>query len=396
MTRVGLIFRATLLAAGQLTALLLAPTELAAQQVARDRDSIRVTPDQMHQLQIVAVEQYSFVKQKSAIGQIAFNEDTSTVVLTPFSGRVTRLLASVGDSVKRGTRLLEIDSPEALPPQNDFVAASTALNKARSQLALAVTVEQRHRTLYENKAGALKDWQQAQSQLIAAQSDVRAAETTLDAARHRLRILGRAEDDIAALQNRGTVSRTMTIEAPIDGTVIARKVGPGQQVRSDSNEALYTIADLSTMWLKAYVPESDIAFVKIGQEIEVRVSALPERVFRARITAVGAASDAQTRRVIVRSEIANPDGILKSEMFATFQIRASIDNALAVPVSALVREGDVAALWVEQSDDPLLFKRRKVTIGIEQNDRIEIRDGISLDERVVARGAIFIDNEARQ
>lgn len=396
MTRVGLIFRATLLAAGQLTALLLAPTELAAQQVARDRDSIRVTPDQMHQLQIVAVEQYSFVKQKSAIGQIAFNEDTSTVVLTPFSGRVTRLLASVGDSVKRGTRLLEIDSPEVLPPQNDFVAASTALNKARSQLALAVTVEQRHRTLYENKAGALKDWQQAQSQLIAAQSDVRAAETTLDAARHRLRILGRAEDDIAALQNRGTVSRTMTIEAPIDGTVIARKVGPGQQVRSDSNEALYTIADLSTMWLKAYVPESDIAFVKIGQEIEVRVSALPERVFRARITAVGAASDAQTRRVIVRSEIANPDGILKSEMFATFQIRASIDNALAVPVSALVREGDVAALWVEQSDDPLLFKRRKVTIGIEQNDRIEIRDGISLDERVVARGAIFIDNEARQ
>lgn len=396
MTRLGLISRATLLAAGQLMTLLLASSELAAQQASRDRDSIRVTPDQMHQLQIVTVEPYSFVRQKSAIGQIAFNEDTSTIVLTPFSGRVTRLLASVGDSVKRGTRLLEIDSPEALPPQNDFVTAVTALNKARSQLTLATTVEQRHRTLYENKAGALKDWQQAQSQLVAAQSDVRAAETTLDAARHRLRILGRSEDDIAALQDRGAVSRTMTIEAPIDGTVIARKVGPGQHVRGDSNDALYTVADLSTMWLKAYVPETDIAFVKVGQEIEVRVSALPERVFKARITAVGAASDAQTRRVIVRSEIPNPDGLLKSEMFATFQIRASTDESLAVPMNAVVREGDVAVVWVEQPDDAPLFKRRKVTIGIEQNDRIEIRSGLSPGERVAARGAIFIDNEARQ
>src|SRR5205085_9477158 len=136
--------------------------------------------------------------------------------------------------------------------QNDFITAVTALNKARSQLTLALTIEQRHRTLYENKAGALKDWQQAQGQLVAAQNDVRAAETALDAAHHRLHIRGRSEEDIVALQDRGAVSRTITIEAPIDGTVIARKVGPGQHVRGDSNDALYTIADLSTMWLKAY------------------------------------------------------------------------------------------------------------------------------------------------
>jgi len=336
------------------------------------------------------------VLQKSAIGQIAFNEDTSTIVLSPFSGRVTRLLANVGDRVARGARLMEIDSPEVLPPQNDFVTAISNLNKARSQLRLADTIEQRHRMLFENKAGTLREWQQAQAQLSAAQNDLRSAETAVDAGRNRLRIMGRSEAEITALQEKGAISRTIAIEAPIDGTVIARKVGPGQQVRSDSNDALFTVADLSTMWLKAYLPETDIAFVRIGQDIDVRVSALPEREFKARIVAVGAASDAQTRRVMLRSEVPNPDGMLKSEMFATFRIRGATQLSLAVPMDAVVREGDVAAVWVQQDNDQLLFKRQLVTIGIEQEGRIQIRDGLSAGQRVVARGAIFIDNEARQ
>lgn len=375
--------------------LALAPANLAAQQVAKDRNSVRITAGQMHQLEIAAVEQFPFVLQKAAIGQIAFNEDTSTIVLSPFSGRVTRLLANVGDRVKRGQPLMEIDSPEVLPPQNDFVTATTNLNKARSQLSLAETVEQRHRMLYENKAGTLREWQQSQAQLSAAQSDLRSAETAVDAGRNRLRIIGRSEEAITALQEKGTISRTIAIEAPIDGTVIARKVGPGQQVRSDSNDPLFTVADLSTMWLKAYVPETDIAFVRIGQDIDVRVSALPEREYKARIVAVGAASDAQTRRIIVRSEIPNPDGMLRAEMFATFRIRGATQTSLAVPMDAVVREGDIAAVWIEQESDKLLFKRQLVTIGIEQDGKIQIRDGLKAGQRVVARGAIFIDNEAR-
>jgi len=393
--RFALTRPATVLVVSQF-ALLLAPTHLPAQYVAKDRNSVRIVADQTHQLEIVTVEQFSFVLQKSAIGQIAFNEDTSTIVLSPFSGRVTRLLANVGDRVARGARLMEIDSPEVLPPQNDFVTAISNLNKARSQLRLADTIEQRHRMLYESKAGTLREWQQAQAQLSAAQNDLRSAETAVDAGRNRLRIIGRSDAEITALQEKGAISRTIAIEAPIDGTVIARKVGPGQQVRSDSNDALFTVADLSTMWLKAYLPETDIAFVRIGQDIDVRVSALPEREFKARIVAVGAASDAQTRRVMLRSEVPNPDGMLKSEMFATFRIRGATQLSLAVPMDAVVREGDVAAVWVQQDNDQLLFKRQLVTIGIEQEGRIQIRDGLSAGQRVVARGAIFIDNEARQ
>ncbi|HEY6994663.1 MAG TPA: efflux RND transporter periplasmic adaptor subunit [Xanthobacteraceae bacterium] len=349
----------------------------------------------MHQLAISKVELYPFQVQKFAVGQIAYNEDTSTAVLAPFAGRVTRLVAKVGDKVKRGEALFEIDSPEVVQPQNDFVAAVAAVNKARSQLDLARIAEKRLKDLYEGKAAPLKDWQQAQAQLVAAQNDIRSAEIALEAARARLRIVGFSDEEVAALKQEGVVRRSTPIPAPIDGTVVARKVGPGQYVRNDSGEALYTIADLSTMWVKAQVPENDIPFMRLGQEVEVRVSALPSRAFRARITAIGAATDLTTRRLVVRSEVPNPDGALKSEMFASFKIVTGVDEpSPAVPVDAVIREGDVAVVWVEE--EPMLFRRRRVKLGIEQDGRVQIREGLKAGDLVVARGAIFVDNEWRQ
>ena len=193
------------------------------------------------------------------------------------------------------------------------------------------------------------------------------------------------------------VNPLITINAPLDGTIIARKVGPGQYVRADAGDQLYAIADLSVMWLKANVPEVDIPLVKVGQELEVRVTALPERVFRARITAIGAASDAATRRVVVRSEIPNPDGALRAEMFASFKIATGDgETALAVPTDAVIWDGEQATVWVERERDPKLFERRQVKLGLEQEGRLLVRSGLTGGERVVARGAIFIDNEWRQ
>jgi membrane fusion protein, heavy metal efflux system len=358
-------------------------------------DFIRVVPDQMHQLQVVKVESRAFRTQRSAIGQIGYNEDASTIVLTPFSGRVTRLIAKLGDQVKKGDPMLEIDSPEQLVPQNDFIAAQAAKRKASSQHNLAVIAEKRVRDLHEGKAAPSKDLQQAEAQLAGAEHDLRSADTTFEAARVRLRILGRTEAEISKLEQDGMLNRVTTITAPIGGTVVARKVGPGQYVKADSNEALYTIADLSTMWLKAQIFEQDIAQVRVGQEIEARVSAVPNRVFKARIDTINSASDLATRRVVVRSEIENPDGVLKSEMFGTFKI--SIDEPTrspAVPTDAVIREGDTATIWIET--EPLLFKRRPVEIGIQQDGLTQIRSGLDAGEKVLARGAIFVDNEWRQ
>jgi cobalt-zinc-cadmium efflux system membrane fusion protein len=358
-------------------------------------DFLRVVPDQMHQLQVVKVKGHAFRTQTSAIGQIGYNEDASTVVLTPFSGRVTRLIAKLGDQVKQGDPLLEIDSPEQFVQQNDFIAAQAAKRKASSQHGLAQIQESRVRGLHEGKAAPSKDLQQAEAQLAAAESDLRSADTAFEAARVRLKILGRSEAEIFKLEQTGVLSRVTTIPAPIGGTVVARKVGPGQYVKADSGDALYTIADLSTMWLKAQIFEQDIAQVRVGQEIEARVSAVPDKVFKARIDAINSASDLATRRVVVRSEIENTDGLLRAEMFAMFKI--NIDDGVAnpaVPTNAVIREGDVATVWVEA--EPLLFKRRVVEIGIQQDGLMEIRSGLQVGEQVVAHGAIFVDNEWRQ
>jgi membrane fusion protein, heavy metal efflux system len=367
----------------------------AAEGMTKGADFVRVVPDQLHQLEVVKVEPYAFLNQRSAIGQITFNEDSSTPVLTPFSGRVTRLIAKVGDHVKRGDPLLEIDSPEQVPPQNEFIAAQSARNKAHSQLNLAQIVEKRARDLYEGKAAPFKDLQQAEAQLAAAQSDMRSTETAFEAARIRLRILGHANAEISELEQKGAISRVTRITAPIDGTVISRKVGPGQHVKSDSAEALYVIADVSTMWLKAQIFEQDIAFVRIGQEIEAKVTAAPNRTFKARIANIGSASDLATRRIMVRSEIGNPDGVLKSEMFATFNIDIAEPSVTpAVPIDAVIREADLATVWVQT--EPMLFKRRVVDIGIQQNGLTQVRRGLAVGEQVISRGAIFVDNEWRQ
>ena len=149
------------------------------------------------------------------------------------------------------------------------------------------------------------------------------------------------------------------------------------------------------MWLKAFVPESDIPFVQIGQDIEVRVTAMPDRVFKARITMIGASTDLTTRRVVVRSEIPNPDGALKAEMFASFKIATGEPQpGPSVPSEAVIRQGDLASIWIQQ--EPNVFRRRSVTLGMEQDGRLQIRDGLKLGELVVARGAIFVENEWRQ
>jgi cobalt-zinc-cadmium efflux system membrane fusion protein len=370
--------------------------QASAQPRPKNGDTVQVTADQMHQLDIVKVEMCSFRLFKPAIGQIAFNEDASTIVLTPFSGRVTRLIAKIGDYVKRGEPLFEIDSPEVVQTQTDLIAAVQALEKSRHQLALAKRVSDRQTGLFADKATSQRELDQARADYASAETDLRTAEGTLTAARNRLRVLvGRTEEEVARVERERLINPLITINTPIDGTVIARKVGPGQYVRSDSGDALYSISNLSTMWLKANVPENDIPLVRVGQEIEVRVAAVPDRVFKARVIAIGAASDSATRRVSVRSEIPNPDGALKSEMFATFKI-ATGDGELSpgVPTEAVVWEGSVAAVWVQL--EPMLLQRRKVKIGLEQDGLLQVREGIKPGELVVGRGAIFVDNEWRQ
>jgi len=359
-------------------------------------DLVRVTSDQEHQLKVVAAEPYAFRQFKLAIGQIAFNEDVSTTVLTPFSGRVTRVLASVGDTIKRGEPLFEIDSPEVAQAQAELLSALNGSLKAKSQLDFAKQVFDRQTGLFSDRATSQREVDQARNDYAAAESDFKTAESMLNAARNKLRvIIGRDPAEIERLERDRIINPLLTINAPIDGTVVTRKISAGQYVRGDAGDPLFTLSDLSTMWLKANVPETDIPLIRVGQELEVKVSAAPDRVFKARVISIGATSDAATHRVVVRSAIPNPDGVLKSEMFANFKILVSDEMmTLGVPSQAVIWEAENAYLWVET--EPMTFRRRKVQIGLEQDGRSQVLSGLESGESVVAQGVIFINNAWRK
>jgi cobalt-zinc-cadmium efflux system membrane fusion protein len=180
-------------------------------------------------------------------GKIAIDEERSTLIFSPYSGRVTKLLAKPGDTVGRGQPLFVLEAADMVQAQNDFISAVTAMNKARSQLALAEIVEKRHRDLYKDKAVALRELEQSQAALVAAQNDMRAAETALEAVRNRLRILGKTDQEIASFEQTGKINAETTIYAPIAGTIVQRKIGPGQYINSGASDPVFIIGDLSTV-----------------------------------------------------------------------------------------------------------------------------------------------------
>jgi cobalt-zinc-cadmium efflux system membrane fusion protein len=315
-------------------------------------------------------------------------------VFSPYSGRVTKIIASLGDYVRQGDRLLALEAVEFAQARSDLVSAMSAVNTARSQLSLAQTNEQRKHALYDAKAGALQDWQQAQGELITAQNNLRSAETAVALVRNRLRILGKSDAEISALETAQVVDPVSFVLAPIGGKVTDRQVGLGQYIQAGASTPIYSIGDLSTVWLIANVREADAPSMRRGAPVEVHVMALPGRVFKAKLTYVAPSVDPNTRRLQVRAEVENADGELKPEMFATFSIVTGKESASpAVPQEAIIYEGENARVWVVQEDGTI--DAREIRVGRQSNGMMEVLAGIQPGEKVVISGTLFIDRAAR-
>jgi cobalt-zinc-cadmium efflux system membrane fusion protein len=326
-------------------------------------------------------------------GKIAVNEESSTPIFSPYAGRVTKLLVKPSDTVEKGQALFIVEATDTVQGLNDFVAALSALNSARSKLNLAQIVEHRANDLYEGKAVPLKDWQQSQSDLVQAQNDMRSAETALEAARNRLRILGRSEEQIATFERTRQISADTPIYSPIAGTVVQRKVGPGQFINSGASDPVFVIGDLSTVWLLAFVRETEATGVAVGQEMAFSLLAMPDRQFKARIDYVAAAIDPTTRRLLVRATIDNKDGMLKPEMFANVTIYSGGDSpGVGVPKQALIYEGDHVRLWVAHDDKSI--ELREIQTGLSNDDLVEVKTNLNPGEKVVTKGSLFIDRAA--
>jgi membrane fusion protein, heavy metal efflux system len=362
--------------------------------------TFRPTKEQWAGLKVINVETRAFRSEQITDGNIAINDDTTTPVFSPYSGRVTRVIAKLGDKVKTGEPLMAVQATEVVQAQNDLVAALATMNTARSQLRLAEANEKRQHELYLARSGALKDWLQSQAELSTAQNALRSAETARAAARNRLRILGKSTAEIAAQEdspNTQQMNPEAIVRAPIAGTVVQRQVGLGQYIASAANGAsnpVYSIGNLATVWLIANVRETDARTVGIGQPVEVRVLAYPGRVFKARLTWIAPSIDATTRRLPVRAEVENPDGALKPMMFASYSIITGGEVAApAVPQSAVIYEGESARVWVALDDGSVAA--RAITVGRTNDSMVEVTQGLAAGEKIIASGTLFIDRAAQ-
>ena len=356
----------------------------------QSRRTMRYTPTavQWATLTVEPVVQQMFRAEQITEGKIAIDDDRSTPIFSPYAGRVIKLLVKPGDEVQRGQPLFVVEATDMVQTQNDFIGAVTAMNKARSRLDLAQIVEKRNKNLYEGKAVALKDWQNAQAELIAAQNDVRSAGVALEAARNRLRILGRNDAEIAAFEQQSIISPETPIHAPISGVIVQRKVGPGQYVSAGASDPVFVIGDLSIVWLYAYVRESDAPHVQVGQTLKFNVLAYPERTFDANIAYVGTALDTSTRRLLVRATVNNAQKLLKPEMFASVVIQTGPGTASpAVPREAVVADGDRQRVWVVLPDKSIEF--RPIHTGAISGRMVHVLDGVKAGDTIITKGSLI-------
>ena len=354
------------------------------------------TPAQWASLGMEPVKQMTFRSEHMTEGKISINEDKATPIFPPYAGRVTRLMAKPGDMVERGQPLFYIEAADMIQAQNDFLAGLAAINRAKSRVTITEIIEKQNRTLYEGKAGALRDFQTATADLAQARADLRTAESGLEAARNRLAILGKTAAEITAFQELGKISSETPIYAPLSGTVVQRKIGPGQYVSYTSTGAVdpvFTIGDLSTVWLVAYVRESEAPKVRAGQQLDFTVLAYPKTTFKANVDHVAASLDPNIRRLIVRATIDNSKGQFKPEMFTSVTIYTDEgDSSLGVPRDAVIYEADNARVWVARADKTI--EVRQIKTGITHGNLVQVVQGLQPGEIVVTKGSLFVDQAA--
>ncbi len=361
----------------------------------RKSDLFYPTSTQWAGLTVEAVETRLFRSGIRTEGKIAIDEDRATRIYSPYAGRVVRLLASTGDEIRQGQQIFVVEAADSVETQKDFVSAISELNKARSQLNLATITERRMASLIKDKAMSQKEWDEAQANLVSAQNDLRSAEVALQAVRNRLRLIGKIDAEIDTFENTGVITPDAPVHSPLAGTVLQRRIGPGQYVDAGASDAepVYRIGDTSKVWLAAYVRESDASLVRLHQPIRFTVLTFPGRTFEGRISYVASSFDPETRRLLVRASIDNAGGLLRPEMFANVDIATDDGTATpAVPRDAILYEGDAARVWVARDGGGV--ELRHIKAGLTDGPMVQVLGGLTPGEKVVTSGSLFIDRGA--
>ncbi len=291
------------------------------------------------------------------------------------TGRVTEIHAVLGQSVKKGERLAQLNSTELSLAQSDYLKASSHVNLRR------ITVQRAER-LFSDGILAEAELQERQAVLNEAEVDLRAAED-------RLRVLGMSEADLERLAKQRTIYSYSPVTASIEGVVIETHIAVGQVVQPA--DALYTVADLSQLWLVAEAPEQQAHWARQGDRAFAEVPALPGVEVSGKLIYVADLVNPETRTVTLRMALANPKRWFKPEMLATLKISKPGAPALSAPNQALIRENQSDYVYVETA--PGVFSLRQVKLGEELGERRVLLEGVRAGERIVVDGAFHVNNE---
>ncbi|MGA3326594.1 MAG: efflux RND transporter periplasmic adaptor subunit [Terriglobia bacterium] len=330
-----------------------------------------VPPEQMAHVQVVTVEPTLLRRVLRLPGTVAYNLFETTPVITQIGGPVSRILITPGENVRVGQPMLYVASP-------DFAQLRTNYLKAKNAYALSQKSYARSQDLFQHRAIAQADLEQAESTQNQAQADLQAAEQAL-------KVVGIEHPDGLS---KDTTMPEVPVLAPIAGEAVERLASPGQVIQAGATQ-VFTISNMGSVWVLVSVYERDMGAVHVGDPVTIQTDAYPEE-FRGRISYIAAALDPSSHTLQVRIVTQNPGEKLKKDMYVTATIQAGvIPDALTVPDSAVLRDAqNEPFVYVEVS--PNQFGERPVTIGEAADGKTRILTGLKTGERVIADGSLFL------
>ena len=369
-----------------------APAAGAASAPRQHEQRVVTLPPDSPQLKQIRVEPVQLADMPTdelvAPARVIPNPNRISRLLPQVQGRVTRVMAQLGDRVEQGQPLVEVDSPDADAAISTFLQSQAAERQAQATLTKAKADLARATDLFEYKAIAEKELLSARNDLTQATEGLETARAALEQARRKLELLG--------LKPQGS-RQAVFVRAPLSGKIIEVNVAPGEyrgavSSHSDTTTApLMTIADLSTVWVLAEVPEPSVRLIHVGEPVSISFVSLPDETFTGKVTRIGDVLDPQTRTLKVQVELPNLQGRLRPEMFGSLRLLGPKRMVPVVPPTAIIQEYGHALVFVEQR--PGQFERRQISTGVRVGAVIAVLSGVQAGDRVITDGAVLLKGQ---
>jgi cobalt-zinc-cadmium efflux system membrane fusion protein len=343
-----------------------------------DDDIVRPRAEMLKRFEVGKVARATVERTQEIPGRLEVDEKRITRIGASVTGRVVEISADVGARVRAGEMLARISSTELTQAQLNYLRANAAYSLSERAL-------DRAQQLFKADVISAAELQRRESEQSIARAELRAAADQLS-------LIGFDHSMQKRLRESGQLDPTVGIVATRGGVIVERKVSQGQVAQP--GDALFTVADLNTVWAVGSLPEQAAGSVRLGQVVDVQVPALGEKRFRGRIVFVSDTIQPDTRTITVRTEVDNSSRELKPQMLATMRLFGETEQRLAIPDSAVVRDGDRDYVFLQRQEGE--FKLIPVEVAASINGQRPVLRGLTEGQPIVMRGAFHLNNERKR